>query len=62
MTMDKVAEELAKRLIPGRKALMAWSSGRDEEFGGRFFCFHGLSQEEHDALKAMAQSFRSPYS
>lgn len=59
MTLSKVAKALAERLIPGRKALMAWSSGRDEEFGGRFFCFHGLSQEEHDALKALAESFRS---
>lgn len=61
LPLDEVAKGLARRLIPDRKALMAWSSGRDEEFGGRFFCFHGLRQEEHDALKALAESFRSDH-
>jgi hypothetical protein len=33
----------------------AWSSGRDESFGGRFFCFHGLRDEEYEALRALAE-------
>lgn len=56
--LDEVAADLASQLLPNRKGLIAWSSGRDEEFGGRFFCFHGLNEEEHDALKALAQSFK----
>lgn len=27
-----------------------WSSGKDEQFGGRFVCVHGLSEKEADDL------------
>lgn len=33
-----------------------WSSGRDEQFGGRFVCVHGLSQEEADSLIAAGKA------
>lgn len=40
--------------ITTKRRKAAWSSGRDEQFGGRFFCFHGLCEEECEALKALA--------
>lgn len=28
----------------------SWSSGNDEQFGGRFLCIHGLTPQEKDEL------------
>lgn len=49
--------------IARQKELLAkigrnWSTGPDENFGGRFVCIHGLSQEEADALIAAGKSAR----
>jgi hypothetical protein len=48
-----VAEQLNKELA---KIGNNWSSGHDEQFGGRFVCVHGLSQDEADALIAAGKT------
>jgi hypothetical protein len=33
-----------------------WSSGNDDNFGGRFVCVHGLTQDEADEFIAAGKS------
>lgn len=53
--------EMARQLLPSRRVTMAWTSGRDEDFGGRYLCFHGLRDDEYQAMLELAQAFgKSP--
>ena len=51
-----VVEHLTKELA---KIGNNWSSGNDEQFGGRFVCVHGLSQDEADALISAGKAARA---